>query len=42
MVIVNGEKWESPEDLDEREAAEVIELPENSDDLIIIKERGEK
>lgn len=43
MVIVNGEKWMSPEDLDEPESRreEVIELPESSDDLIIIRNQEE-
>jgi hypothetical protein len=41
MVTVNGEKWESPEDLDSREN-EIIELPETSDDLIIIREKREE
>jgi hypothetical protein len=42
MVIVNGERYLSPEDLDELEnREEVIELPETSEDLIIIREREE-
>lgn len=42
MLIVNGQEYLSPEDLDEQEK-EVIELPETSEDLIIIitKEREE-